>query len=183
MKISKIVQGGVVLVSLAAFASVSAPAKADTLQPPDSDALVAGYQLIRFDLKECSALLGSQKGAPANSNAILSPSITAIAAKMCKSAHEYQPKLDALAKEKNFELPTSLPYDLNARYAALVRNQSGNLGQQYLEDQIDSHTTALAVFQEEVATGKDPDVKAAAAQVIPTIQENLNALKTLAAKQ
>lgn len=88
-----------------------------------------------------------------------------------------------MAKAKNFDLPTELPYELNARYAALVRNHNGNLGQQYLSDQISSHESALAVFQEEAATGTDPDVKAAAIQVIPTVQSNLDQLKALAAQK
>jgi hypothetical protein len=179
MKIRNIVKGGVVLAGLAAFASVSAPASAAPLQSPDSDALVAGYQLIRFDLKECMAI-SQRAGSPGNGSFIISPDIRKIAAKMCDTASEEAPKLEALAKSKNFDLPDGLPYYLNARYAALVRNQNGDLGRQYLEDQISSHEDALAVFQDAVATGSDPDVKAALTGVIPTVQSNLDELKKLA---
>jgi predicted outer membrane protein len=89
----------------------------------------------------------------------------------------------ALAQSKNFTLPDSLPYYLNARYAALIRNQDSNMGPQYLADQISSHEDALAVFQDAVATGTDPDVKAALTQVIPTVQSNLEALQNLAGQK
>lgn len=183
MKIRNILKGGVVLVGLAAFASVAAPASAETtLQPPDSDALVAGYQIIQFNLKECMAI-STGPNVSANGTAIVSPQIRDIAGKMCAESRAYKPKLEAAAKAKNFELPSKLPYELNARYAALVRNRSGNLGQQYLQDQINSHESALAVFQEEAATGTDPDIKAAATEIIPTVQSNLAQLKKLAAQQ
>jgi putative membrane protein len=182
MKIRNILKGGVVLGGLVAFVSAAMPASAATLQPPDSDALVAGYQIIQFNLKECTAL-SPRAGISNNGAFIVSPAIRKIAAQMCSESREYSPKLEALAKSKDFELPKSLPYYLNARWAALVRNQNGNLGQQYLEDQISSHEDALAVFQEEAATGQDPHVKAAATEIIPTVQANLDQLKKLAGNQ
>lgn len=182
MKIRNILKGGVVLVGLAAFGAAVTPASAATLQPPDSDALVAGYQVIQFNLKECMAI-SAKSGASANGTTVISPQIQDIAGKMCMESRAYLPKLEAAAKAKNFELPKQLPYDLTARYASLVRNQSGNMGQQYLTDQISSHESALAIFQEEAATGTDPDIKAAATEIIPTVQSNLDTLKKLANTQ
>jgi putative membrane protein len=51
-----------------------------------------------------------------------------------------------------------------------------------LNDQINSHEDALAVFQDEAANGKDPDIKAAATKVIPTVESNLALLKATLAK-
>jgi hypothetical protein len=181
MKIRNIVKGGVVLAGMATFIAASAPASAATLQSPDSDALVAGYQLIQFDLKECMAI-AARPGVSANGSGLVPADIRSIANKMCTTAREEKPKLEALAQSKNFDLPDGLPYYLNARYAALVRNQDANMGQQYLQDQISSHEDALAVFQDAVATGTDPDVKSALTSVIPTVQSNLDELKKLAGK-
>lgn len=178
MKIRTILMGGAALLGLASV-SVALPAMADPLQSPDSDALVAGYQVIQFNLAECLAI-APKAGGLGNGSRIISPDIRTMADKMCDESREYKPKLEALAKSKDFELPTQLPYYLTARYAALVRNQNGDLGQQYLQDQISSHEDALAIFQQAVATGKDPDVKAAFAEVIPTVSANLAALKKLA---
>jgi putative membrane protein len=182
MKISNIIKGGAFLAGMAAFSAMATPAAAETLQSPDSDALVAGYQVIQFNLKECLAVATKSAGVSANGTGLVSPSVKQIAAKMCEESRMYKPKLEAMAKEKNFELPTELPYYLTAQYSALVRNQDANFGSQYLNDQIASHESALAIFQEEAATGTDPDIKAAAADVIPTIQENLATLKKLAGK-
>jgi putative membrane protein len=156
------------------------PALAEPLGPPDSDALVAAYQIIQFDLLECTAL---QRGASmANGNGTVAPDIRKVAAKICDDARTFQPTLKKLASDKGFELPSSLPYMLSARWASLVRNQGPGLGVRYLNDQIESHSDALAVFQDEAANGKDPDVKAAAIKVIPTVQSNLDLLKATLAK-
>jgi putative membrane protein len=182
MEARNIIKCAVVLIGAVGFATVSAPARATGLQAPDSDALIAGYQLIQFNLKECLAI--APKAGPAgNGSFILSPGIRRVASDMCAESREYQPKLEALAKSKGFELPDGLPTYLNARYAALIRNQNGDLGQQYLEDQISSHEDAVAIFQEEVATGNDPDVKAAANEVLPIMQANLAKLKKLRGQQ
>jgi hypothetical protein len=181
MKIRTILNCGAALLGLAAVSGVL-PAMAAPLQSPDSDALVAGYQVIQFNLAECLAI-APKAGGPGNGTRVVSPAIQTLAGKLCDESRTYKPKLEALAKSKDFELPTQLPYYLTARYGALVRNQNGDLGQQYLEDQISSHEDALAIFQQEAATGTDPDVKAAAAEVIPTVAANLAALKKLGNKE
>lgn len=157
------------------------PAHAAALSSPDSDALIAGYQIIQFDIQECQAL-GSPQGGPGLSRYV-SSSVLDLSAKICADAYHYQPILQNAAKEKDFSLPQSLPFYLIARYAALIRHPDENLGKHYLEDQVASHRDALAVFQEEAANGKDPQIKAMAAQVIPLVQSNLASLQAALAKE
>ncbi len=181
MKFRNIVAGGAVLFGMAAYASAVSPASAASLQSPDSDALVAGYQVIQFDLKECVAITG-KTGVSASGSGLVSPDVLKVAAKICDDARANQPKLEALAKANDFELPDTLPYTLTARYAALIRNNDARLGAHYLQDQISSHEDALAIFQDEAANGNNADIKAAAAEIIPTVQENLTLLQQTLAK-
>jgi putative membrane protein len=177
MKIVDFIGAGAVLLGMTAFSFN--PAQAAPLGPPDSDALVTGYQIIQFDLQECHAIQG---GASMNGSGVVAADILKVSGKICSDAETYKPMLEKLAAAKGFELPKDLPYMLTARYAGLVRNQGPGLGVRYLNDQISSHEDALAVFQDEAANGKDPDVKAAAAKVIPTVQSNLDLLKATLAK-
>lgn len=177
MKIVDFIGAGAVLLGLTIFSFTAA--QADPLGPPDSDALVAGYQIIQFDLQECRAIQG---GVSMNGSGVVPADISAVANKICTDALTYKPILEKAAKLKGFELPTGLPYTLTARYAGLIRNQGPGLGVRYLNDQISSHEDALAVFQDEAANGKDPDIKAAAAHVIPTVQSNLALLQSTLAK-
>jgi len=172
MKIMNFIGAGALLIGMSIFSFTPAQA---ALESPDSDALIAGYQIIQFDLQECFAL---QRGVSMSNGAGTVPSdIAAVASKICGDAAKYRPMLLKVAKEKDFVLPTSLPYTLTARYAALVRNPGPGLGVRFLNDQIESHEDALAVFQDEAANGKDPDIKALATEVIPTVESNLALLK------
>jgi putative membrane protein len=172
MKIVNFIGAGALLVGTVMFSFTPAQA---ALESPDSDALVAGYQIIQFDLQECFAL---QRGVSMSNGAGSVPSdIAAVAAKICGDASKYQPILAKAAKDKGFDLPKTLPYTLTARYAALIRNPGPGLGVRFLNDQIESHEDALAVFQDEAANGKDPEIKAAATEIIPTVQSNLDLLK------
>lgn len=173
MKIANFIGAGAVVVGMSIFSFASA--QAAPLGSPDSDALVAAYQIIQFDLQECRAIQGNSS--MTNGNGIVSPEILQVSGKICEDANSYEPMLKKLAADKNFDLPTSLPYSLTARYAALVRNKGPGLGIRYLNDQISSHQDALAVFQDEAANGTDPEIKAAAIKVIPTVQSNLDLLK------
>jgi putative membrane protein len=177
MKILDFIGAGAVLLGITAFSFTAA--QAAPLGPPDSDALVAGYQIIQFDLQECRAIQG---GASMNGSGVVAVDILKVSGKICSDAATYKPMLEKLAAAKGFELPRSLPYTLTARYAGLIRNQGPGLGVRYLNDQISSHEDALAIFQDEAANGKDPDVKAAAAKVIPTVESNLALLKATLAK-
>jgi hypothetical protein len=177
MKMVDFIGAGAVLLGMTAFSFTAA--QAAPLGPPDSDALVAGYQIIQFDLQECRAVQGPTS---MNGSGEVSVDILKVSSKICSDAASYEPILEKVAKAKGFALPTSLPYTLTARYAALIRNQGPGLGVHYLNDQISSHQDALAVFQDEAANGKDPDIKAAAAKVIPTVQSNLDLLKSTLAK-
>jgi putative membrane protein len=49
----------------------------------------------------------------------------------------------------------------------------------YIEIETSHHTKDLSVFQKEAKDGKDPDVKAWAAKIVPTIEEHLNVLGDL----
>jgi putative membrane protein len=179
MIIRNILGGSAVLFGVMAFAPTL---HAASLSSPDSDALVAGYQVIHFDTEECSAIAHSSSTMSASGNSVISPDILKVSVKICADARAFSPELERVAKEKGFDLPPYLPYTLTARYAALVRNDGSNTGVKYLNDQISSHEDALAIFQNEAANGTDPDIKAAAAKVIPIVQSNLELLKETLAK-
>lgn len=148
------------------------------LSPPhlsaiDEKALTAAYQLIHFDLLECHEVQNNS-----DDKAVL-----AVAAKLCADATGYEPGLQNLARAHEVPLPNSLPDDLFARYTALHYATNPNADIQYLNDQIDSHENALAVFEEEVSRGENPELIGDSQAVIPVVQRNLSLLqRTLQSK-
>lgn len=153
-------------------------AQAASLNTPDSDALIAGYQIIQFDLQECRAL-APQGGL----SRYVSSTVLDLSAKICADAAHYRPLLQKAAEAHHFALPDTLPFYLTARYEAMIRHPDETLGTRYLQDQIASHRDALAVFEEEAAAGKSPEIKAMAIQVIPVVKGNLDALQSQLSKE
>ena len=179
MRVRSIIGAGTVLLSITAFSVHTAAIAASP--SPDTEALTAGYQLILFDLAECSAIRPTG-GMSASGNGIISPDILQVAGKICDDAAGYQSKVKDVATKYDIPLDRHLPYTLTARYAALVRHAGPGLGVRYLNDQISSHEDALAVFQDEADNGTIPEIKAMAGEVIPLVQGNLDLLKTTLAK-
>jgi putative membrane protein len=167
MKLIKLVAGSAALCWLAACSTTAQAPAASNLTAQDLSTLTAGYQLIQFDLLECSVVAASQ----------ITPQVAALSQKICADATSYQPELQQLAAAHDVTLPNALPDDLNARYISFHYFPTPSVTVQYLRDQIDSHEDALSVFQIESANGTNPEIKAVATRTIPLIQGNLAALR------
>ena len=167
MRFIKLVAGSAMLLGLAACSTTAQAPAASNLSAQDLSSLTAGYQLIQFDLAECSFLAASST----------TPQVLALSQKICADARSYEPKLEQLAAMHNVTLPNTMPDDLKARLVSLHYFATPNVTVQYLRDQVNSHEDALAVFQAEAMNGSDPEVKAFAAQTMPVVQGNLDALR------
>jgi len=157
---------------LVAGCSTTAQVPAGTaLGPQDVKAVTAAYQLIQFDLAECQVV--EADGA--------SPSIVALAGKICQDATLYQAKLQAVAVANDITLPAALRYDLNSEYVQLHYHLGAATDVAYLRDQFGSHESALAIFRDESVNGNDAAVKALSAGAVPVVQGNLDALQDMLA--
>jgi predicted outer membrane protein len=145
--------------------SAQAPQNA-SLSGADLQALTAAYQLIAFDLQECTLVQRQNPGA----------TVQAVATQICTDAQHYQPILEALAARHDVTLPNRLRYDLEAQYVALSYHPTPDFAVNYLNDQIASHEEALAVFRYTASTTADADIKTLYKSAIPVVQRNLASL-------
>jgi putative membrane protein len=86
-------------------------------------------------------------------------------------------KLTALAQQKGLTVPTDLePADQKQidRYSKLSGKK---FDRAYVKTQISDHEKVLALLKTESSDGQDPDVKALADQLTPTIQKHLDMLE------
>jgi putative membrane protein len=163
----KIFMTGALFAGLAACSTTAqAPASAD-LSSADLSSVTAAYQLVQFDLTECGTL--KDGGATAQT--------LAISQKICADAAHYQTALQQLAAARNITLPNDLSYDLKSRIVVLRYHANPNINAQYLHDAIESHEDALAIFENEAATGTDPQIMTFDKGAIPVVQSNLAALR------
>jgi putative membrane protein len=153
-----------------AVAGCSTTARAphdSSLSATDLAALTASYQLIAFDLRECTLVRRQNPGA----------AVRNVAAQICVDAQHYRPILEGLAVRHDVALPNKLNADLEAQYVALSYRPMPNFAVNYLNDQIASHERALAVFRHTARTSTDADIKALYRNAIPVVRKNLASLR------
>jgi putative membrane protein len=156
-----------VFAALAACSTTAQAPSSSDLSSGDLNSVTAAYQLVQFDLAECDVL----------KNGGATPQTLTISAKICADAAHYQGALQQLAASSSITLPNDLTYDLKSRVVVLSYHASPNINAQYLHDAIESHEDALAIFENEAATGTDPQIVSFDKGAIPVVQSNLDALR------
>jgi putative membrane protein len=103
------------------------------------------------------------------------------AAMMVKDHTAANNKLKALADSKNVSLPSSSSVGQMATKAKLEVLSGQTFDRSYIKGQIKAHEDTVGLFQKEIASGKDPDAKAFAKEILPTVRAHLKAIRAIAA--
>jgi hypothetical protein len=159
---------GLLLIALTGCTTTASGPSTSSLAQQDVDYYTSAYQLIHFDLLECQYF---------NQNS-LKPIVLPIADKICSDAQEYAPLLKADAAASGVTLPDTLPPALQAQLIAVTYAPQTDLTTAFLQSEVMSHVSSLAVFQVEARAGTDPTAKRRAAETTPLVASNLSELKT-----
>lgn len=155
------------LFALAGCATTAQAPQSSNVSQQDLDFITSAYQLIHFDLDACTFV---QKSA-------LEPQVMPVVNKICADAAEYAPKIRTQAAQAGVKLPSTLPTTLKAKLVSLNYHPQPNLSVAFLRAEINSHESALAVFQDEARNGVNPTFKSTAMQTLPLVQQNLTMLR------
>ena len=117
--------------------------------------------------------LARQKGAD--------PKVKDFGAMMVKDHSAANEQLKALAAGKGIDLPGSSSTSQMAAKAKLEVLSGGTFDKSYVEDQVKAHRETVELLKKEIATGQDPDAKAFAQKVLPTVESHLRAINQIAA--
>jgi len=117
--------------------------------------------------------LAQQKGAD--------PKVKDFGAMMVKDHSAANEQLKALAAGKGIDLPGSSSTGQMATKAKLELLSGGTFDKSYVEDQVKAHRDTVELLKKEIATGQDPDAKAFAQKVLPTVESHLHAINQIAA--
>lgn len=88
-------------------------------------------------------------------------------------------KLSALAQQKGITLPTDIDAKHKRERDKLAKKQGTDFDKGYLDAMISEHKKDIKEFEKEAKSGKDPDLKAFASQVLPTLREHLKQAQDL----
>lgn len=100
-------------------------------------------------------------------------------AKMVEDHTAANEKLMALAQSKKIKLPK----ELDAKHKAMQKKLSAQSGaafdKAYIKAQIADHEATIALFEREIASGKDAEAKAFASETLPVVKAHLTMLQTM----
>jgi putative membrane protein len=102
-------------------------------------------------------------------------------AMMVKDHSAANEQLKALAAGKGMDLPGSSSPSQMATKAKLEVLSGDTFDRSYVEDQVKAHRDTVELLKTEIAAGQDPDAKAFAQKVLPTVQSHLQAISQIAA--
>jgi putative membrane protein len=96
---------------------------------------------------------------------------------MVKDHNQAQQKLMQLAKQKGYNIPPEatggIQPDLN------LKSAGDNFDRLYVHAMVAGHRSTVEMFETYATTGKDPDVKAFAQQMLPTLKAHLAAIQAI----
>jgi putative membrane protein len=104
-------------------------------------------------------------------------------AMMVKDHSAANDKLKSLADSKGVKLPTSSSAMQQASEAKLKALSGQTFDRSYLRNQLSAHEDTVKLLNKEISTGKDPEAKAFAKTVLPTVEMHLKSVKALVASE
>ena len=109
------------------------------------------------------------------------PKVKDFGAMMVKDHSAANEQLKALAAGKGIDLPGSSSTRQMATKARLEVLSGGTFDKSYVDEQVKAHRDTVELLKKEIATGQDPDAKAFAQKVLPTVESHLHAINQIAA--
>lgn len=89
-------------------------------------------------------------------------------------------KLAQIAKSKNVSLPKEPSLMQKGKLQLLKRADGVDFDKRFTEDMgVDAHRKVIELFREEVANGRDPEVKAFAQETLPKLEQHLEMAQKL----
>lgn len=88
-------------------------------------------------------------------------------------------QLEEIAKNKGAVVPTEAGEEHSKIRAELADLKGEEFDQKYMAAMAEGHQKAVDLFQKEIESGQDADVKAFAEQTLPTIKEHLSQAQSM----
>lgn len=108
------------------------------------------------------------------------PKVKDFAEMMVKDHSMANQKLESLAAAKDVPLPKTLGAGGEAMKSKLQGLSGSSFDKAYIESQLKAHEKTVDLLEKEISSGEDPQAKAFAQSVLPTVQHHLEAARTLA---
>lgn len=88
-------------------------------------------------------------------------------------------ELKSLAMQKNIMLPTTLGNDMQEKYDEMAKKTGMEFDKDYVDMMVDDHKKDIDAFKEEANDGKNADIKAFAAKILPTLEMHMQKIQSI----
>lgn len=109
--------------------------------------------------------------------------VRAFAQRMIDDHTKANQQLLTLAGKKGYKVPKTIDAKCQQALDKLSRFQGSDFDKVYAEQMVTDHKEAVALFDAEARNGKDPELKALAAQTLPALREHLKMARNLAGEK
>ncbi len=141
-----------------------------TLSKDDSDFLVKAASGGLFEVR--SSELAEKRG-------VLTPEEKKFADMMITDHTAVNSELEKLAAKKGATVPSAPMEKQQKLLDELGKAEDKKVATKYLSDQVDAHDDAISLFKKASTDAKDPDVRAFAADKLPTLRAHYDEAKQL----
>jgi putative membrane protein len=175
-KLMKTLLSATILAAFAAPMAASAQAPAAGMNTPAASALNKADQKIVMDMARANmAEVEAGKMAVSKSQ---NAEVKAYAQRMIDDHTKALNDVTTLAQTKGVTLPTEVDAKHKAMAAKLGKLEGEAFDREYMKQAgVSDHTKVHAMLKKESARAKDPDVKALAMKMMPTVEEHLTTAK------
>jgi putative membrane protein len=157
----------ILFITIICFGSVVAKAQ---IPQPDPDTTAKHFLIV--------ASIGNLQEAGAGQLAIQmskQPAVKSFGQMMVKDHGMGEQELLALAKRRHIDLPAAATGGIQPD--PMLKNAGANFDKMYVHAMVAGHNNTVQTFQNYATTGKDPEVKAWAQKMLPTLKMHLEHIK------
>ena len=109
-----------------------------------------------------------------------SADVKSFADRMVTDHGKVNQELTSIATKKGIAIPDKLSGKDMRELAKLQKLDAAKFDKEYVKVQLAAHKDAVKLFKKESSNGKDADLKAFAGSTLPTLQEHLTMISTMA---
>jgi putative membrane protein len=156
----------VVLLALMAFFRTAAQNK--------SNDTTARYFIIQASIGNLQEIAMARVAAEQATN----PEVKAFASRMIIDHGKVEAQLMQLIQSRGYNIPQEA-IEAPVEDLMLKNTPSNDFDRVYVHMMVPGHRETVSLFEKYALTGKDPDARAFAQQVLPVLKEHLNAITTI----
>lgn len=137
---------------------------------------LAGPEFVNQAAKSDAYEIAAAKLALTNGT---SQAVKDFANEMIKAHGESTAKIKAAAAKAGITPDATLTNKQNDELAELGRKKGADFDEEYIDEQVDAHRSALAMMRDYAEKGDNADLKAAAGAIAPVVQKHLDQVKSM----